>query len=249
MVSPLRAATALHQRERDGAAQRRALVARRDVADHRDWRSTTLVHELRALGQHLFGVVGEDADELLAVLAPRVFAAPGAPRRGNRPSIFDDHPVHAEATRPTCWCRRSPGPGWLQTAFGAEHVHRLGAVRGNAMLGARLHQRLPQVAPVMPGHVDLEAELAGEADAEDPRVHASDDALLHAHEGEGLGIERHLGRQRSEHVAGAGAGERHRRPLLGHRRAVDLELRPLGLQPFLEPLQHVAALPVVVVIR
>ena len=30
----------------------------------------------------------------------------------------------------------------------------------------------------------------------------------------------------------------HRRPLLGDRRAVDLEIRPLGLQPLLQPGQH-----------
>src|SRR3546814_2678555 len=50
----------------------------------------------------------------------------------------------------------------------AEHMHGLGAVRRDAELAAGFVERLPEVKSVAGGHVDLVADLAGEADTEQP---------------------------------------------------------------------------------
>src|SRR3546814_11798411 len=56
----------------------------------------------------------------------------------------------------------------------AEHMHGLGAVRRDAELAAGFVERLPEVKSVAGGHVDLVADLAGEADTEQPSRHAPD---------------------------------------------------------------------------
>ena len=99
-------------------------------------------------------------------------------------------------------------------------------------------QRSQSARPVARRHLDLVAELAREADPEDPRRHARTSALAHAHVREGLGVEVDARGQLGDQLAASRAAQADRRPLLGDRGAVDLELRPFGLQPLLEPGEH-----------
>ena len=88
----------------------------------------------------------------------------------------------------------------------------------------------PERAAVAGGHVDLEAELAGEGDAEEPRREAGDRAFGHRHVREGFVREVDALDKRREQLAGVRALERDDRPLLGGRGEPDLEVRPLGLE-------------------
>ena len=113
-------------------------------------------------------------------------------------------------------------------------MHRLGAVRH----GAGPDQALPDRQAPAPGQVHLVGKLPGEGDAEDAARRAADLALAHRQEGERRRVEvdildkrlQQRPRVRPRHGDGA--------PLLGDRGAIDLQLRPLGLEPFLQPLQH-----------
>ena len=126
--------------------------------------------------------------------------------------------------------------------LGAQHVHRLGAVGRDAVCLAGLVERLPDGAAVARRHVDLEAELAGEADAEQPRRHAADLALGARSY---AGTPRRRGRcprPAARSVLRAfGPLQRDHRPLLGGRGQPHLEVRPLGLEIVLHHVEHARA--------
>src|SRR3546814_5961980 len=65
-------------------------------------------------------------------------------------------------------------------------MHGLGAVRRDAELAAGFVERLPEVKSVAGGHVDLVADLAGEADTEQPSRHATDSPARHRHVRKGV---------------------------------------------------------------
>ncbi len=112
---------------------------------------------------------------MLAVGARSVLAHERAPAEEVLLVLGDD-PVHAEVDR------RDRAVGVLAdddvALLGAQHVHRLGAVRRDAEALADIHQRFPNV-PCLVAHVDLVRELAGEADPHHARRHAGDEALSH----------------------------------------------------------------------
>ena len=76
-----------------------------------------------------------------------------------------------------------------------EDVHRLSTVRGDAELLAGLHHRLPDPQAVVGVDVDLEGQLAGEADAEDASRDSRYCAVADRHEGKRLIGEVHVAAQ------------------------------------------------------
>ena len=135
---------------------------------------------LRALFEHDRRVVGEEPDQLLAVRRQHV----GAGERALADEILlglPDRPVEAEVGE------RHRAVGLLadddEALLGPHHMHRLGAVGAAAVLLDLAPRRLPNGAAVMRGHVDLVAELAGEAHPHQPRRNAADARLAHGHMG------------------------------------------------------------------
>lgn len=113
------------------------------MAEHRDGRGGqhAVRDELGALGEEGGGVVGEQADQVFAVGADGVGAGVGA--LADEVGLLLRHrPTHAEILG-------SYGAvGVLAddrvALLGAQDVHALGAVRGDAEGGTGLVQRLPQ---------------------------------------------------------------------------------------------------------
>ena len=184
-----------------------------------------------AFGQDQGGVLGLQADELFAAGARRI----GAPERAPAQEVLlrTDDPVHAEV-----------GGGHRAVGFladddvallGAQHVHGLGAERRDAVFLAGVHERRPQTEAVARRHVDLERQLAREADPEDARRDAADGRGAPRHEGKGLAAEVDAAGELGEQPPRVGPTKRDRRPLFGGRGGIHLELRPFRLQPFLEP--------------
>ena len=68
-----------------------------------------------------------------------------------------------------------------------EDVVRLRADRRDAERLSGLHGAVPEVAHMAGRHVDLEGQLAGEADPDDPRGQPRDSTVPEGHEGEGIG--------------------------------------------------------------
>ena len=92
--------------------------------------------------------------------------------------------------------------------------------------------------PVPGRHVDLEGQLAREADPAHPRRHAGDGRSRTVMNGNARRVDIQVRRQRAQHIARPWADDGHGRPLLGDRRQPHAQVRPLGLQPLLHPLQH-----------
>src|SRR5215211_5753041 len=102
---------------------------------------------------------------------------------------------------------------------------------------AALHERLPDVQPVGGRHVDLVAELAGEADAPHKTVvHASDTSGADPHVGEGVRREVNALGQAQEQLAGLRSCDVDARVRRGHGGDVDLPPWMGGLQPVVDPL-------------
>ena len=160
------------QRQRDRAAECGAPVARGDVAEHgiggrlrRRWRRSARPPPAPRPGR--------------SVSRPTSCLRSGRAQVGARPAALADEvglrlgddPAQAEIVG------RHRAVGLLAdddvALLGAQHVHRLGAVGRDAVRLRRPPQRLPHRAAVVGRHVDLVAELAGEADAEDARRHAA----------------------------------------------------------------------------
>ena len=123
------------------------------------------VHDVAAFGQDLGGVVGEQADELLAVGANGIGAAEGA--------LAEEVLAAGEQAAEADVVGRDRTVGFLadddEALFGAEDVHGLGAVGGDAEGAAGVEQGFPDVAGAVGGDVDFVGEFAAEADAEDAR--------------------------------------------------------------------------------
>ena len=95
-----------------------------------------------------------------------------------------------------------------------------------------------QTADGVPGaDVDLVGELAGEADPGQPDRHPVQAGVPPGHERERLLGDVDVGEQGAEDVAGARADDREGGPLLGDRGAVHPQVRPLGLEPLLHPVE------------
>ena len=183
--------------------------------------------DLGAFLQHDLRVVGQEADELLAALRDHV----GAGERALADEVglgLADRPGEAGVVG------GQRAVGVLAdddvALLGAHHVHRLGAVGHDVVLLAGLPQLLPEGEAVAGGDVDLEAELAGEGDPEEPGGEAGDGAFGDRHVREGLGGDVEALDEGLEELAGVRALQRDRRPLLGGRGEPDLEVGPLGLQ-------------------
>ena len=95
-----------------------------------------------------------------------------------------------------------------------------------------------QTADRVPGvDVDLVGELAGEADPGQPDRHPVQGGVPPGHERERLLGDVDVGEDGADDVAGARADDGEGGPLLGDRGAVHPQLRPLGLQPLLHPVE------------
>ena len=89
------------------------------------------------------------------------------------------------------------------------------------------------------GHVDLVGEFAGEADPRDPHVHAVEGGVAPGHERERFVGDVQVGEHRADDVARSGPDHREGVPLLGDRGHPHPQVWPLGLQPFLHPVEDV----------
>src|SRR6185503_6837498 len=143
---PLARPPVLEQGERERPAERGAVVAGGDEPGHRDGhRSVRVVHELGALRQPLGG---EEADELLAPRPLRVRALVRA-APDEVALVLRDHPAEPEVLG------RDRPVGVLAddhvALLRAQHVHRLGSVRRDAVRLPRVPDRLPQREPVPRG--------------------------------------------------------------------------------------------------
>src|SRR5215210_731905 len=109
----------------------------------------------------------------------------------------------------------------------------------DSQVRAALYERLPHVQPGGCGHVDLVAELAGEAD---PPHKATVDAgyarLANPQIGEDFRRKIHALGHPQEQFAGSGAGDVDAGIGRGHRMDVDTPFRLRGLQPVFDPLPH-----------
>ena len=153
------------------------------MPEHRHRRSEARgLNDLSALGKDSPGVFGQQSDQLLAI---------GPARVGTRQRTLAQEVLGArhEALHPQVDRRHRP-VGVLAdddvALLRAQHVHRLGAVRRDAVRSTGLHQRFPHGPTVIGRHVDLVGELAREAHAQNPRRHAGHGAAVHAQEGERL---------------------------------------------------------------
>ena len=119
--------------------------------------------------------------------------------------------------------------------LGAQHVHGLGPVGRDPIIGTRRQQRLPNRSRLPGRDVDLEAQLAAEADAEDARRHVGHVSLAIRHERERLCREVDVRTHAPQHFAGLGADHGRGRPMIRDGGEVDVQVRPLRLAPQLKP--------------
>ena len=117
-------------------------------------------------------------------------------------------------------------------------MHGLGAERCEIVALAELDAALPERQAVVRRDLDLVAHLAGEADPEQSHAISSTFASRTLIWGKASGSRSTSVDQFRDQVARARPGKRDRRPLLGDRRGENLELRPFGLQPLLQPGEH-----------
>src|SRR5215218_2550854 len=123
----------------------------------------------------------------------------------------------------------------------AQDALRLYAERSYTEVRAALHERLPDVQPVGGRHVDLVAELAGEADApHETIVHAGDTSGAHPHVGEGVWGEVNAIGKSQEQLTGLRSCDVDASVRRGHGGDVDLPPWVGGLQPVVDPLPHAA---------
>ena len=141
---------------------------------------------LRALFERDRRIVGQKPDQLLAIVRQHI----GARERPLADEILlrlSDHPVEAEVGE------RHRAVGLLTdddiALLGPHHMHRLGAVSAAAVLLHLAPRRLPDGAAEMRRHVDLVAELAGEAHPHESRRNAADARLAQAHMRKGVARE------------------------------------------------------------
>src|SRR5690606_936201 len=174
-----------------------------------------------AFGQDDVGVHGHEADELLAVGTAGVAAGQGS--FAQAVLGLRNHAAHAEI---------DGGDRSISVLanddvafFGAQDVHGLGAVGGDAEFIAGLHQQLPDVTAGVGGDVDFVGQFAREADAQDAGEYTIYGAFLETHEGEGFVAEVDVLADFLQDFAGVGAGHGGGRVLVGDRGQVDLQFR------------------------
>src|SRR6185437_2270518 len=113
--------------------------------------------------------------------------------------------------------------------LGPQHVHRLGAIRGDSVLLPGLDDRLPDCRTEIRRYVDLESELAGEADAHKEHGDAADPSACDAHMRHGRSGDVDTLHERLQYAAGVRALHGDHGPLLGGRREPDVEIGPFRL--------------------
>src|SRR5215208_4522053 len=119
----------------------------------------------------------------------------------------------------------------------AQDALSLYSERPYAEVRAALHQRLPDMQPVGGRHVDLVAELAGEADApHETIVHAGDTSGADPHVGEGVRREVNALGQAQEQLAGLRSCDVDAGVRRGYGGDVDVPPWVGGLQPVVDPL-------------
>ena len=162
---------------------------RRSLPEHGDQR--------RAFGQDLAGIVGGQADQLLAVAAGGVAARQRA--TAEKVLVAGDERAEPKIDR------RHRAVGFLSdddvALLGPHDMHRLGAVRGDAEGLADGDQPFPQFQPLIGRYIDLVTQLAREADPEDARGDTADVRLAHRHLREGGSVEREARREKRQHIA------------------------------------------------
>ncbi len=176
---------------------------------------------------------------MLAVLAPGI--GPGVGALTDEVLGLGDDPFHPGILGGDGSVRVLAHDG--VALLGAEHVHGFGAVGSDVEFSTGGCDRFPRVEPVPGRHVDLVGEFTGERNPADPGTHAGGERrFTEGHERERFGFQSPVGGQLRRHLgkdrAGFGPDDGNRAPLFGHRSAVHIQLRPLGLQPFLQPIQH-----------
>ena len=214
------------QRQSDRAAQYRAVVGRGDMAESK--RSGG--GQLRAFLQHGIRVRGQQPNQLQAVVAAHVGTGERAFANEIRLAAGDRavQPRSAGMTRAVGVLADDD-----KALFGAQDMHRLGAVAGCP----GLTQQVPGGSPEVRGQVDFEAEFAAEAHAKQPCRHAGEVSLAYAHR-------RHRGevdtsQERCQRRRRARALQRDHRPLFRRRGQPDAQGSKLGLPVVFHVVQHV----------
>ena len=142
------------------------------------WCLSRGIDNLRAFLEHHARVASQQAHQLLAV--GRVHGGPGE-------GAFADEVGLRLADRPgeAYIVRRDRAVGVLadddEAFLGAQHVHGLGAVGREPERLAGFADRLERCRALVARDIDLEAEFAGETDAEQHHRHAAQRAVRHRH--------------------------------------------------------------------
>src|SRR5712692_7218099 len=228
-------AAALHQGKGEGPAERPTAIARGDVADDRHRRFLAWFEgELRPFGQQVLGFHRKQSHQVHAVGSRRV--RPPVRAAADEVFLLGDDPAHPQVLRRDRAVRVLPDDG--VALLGPQYVHRLGAVWRNAEWFSGCHHGFPERQAVPAGHIDLEGQFAGEADAADARRNAGHHPFANGHEGKAHGIGGDGWGQSPQHFTGARPGHRHGSPLITDGGEPDAEIGPLRLQPLLHPVEH-----------
>ena len=110
-------------------------------------------------------------------------------------------------------------------------MQTFGAIGHHAQIIARHHQRIPERLPLPGVHRDLVAQLARERDPVNAAFEPAKRAVRPFHEGQRFLAEIHAA-ELFKTCAGIGTDHGDLRVLFGHIGRVDVEIPPLGLQPF-----------------
>ena len=167
-------AAVLHERQRDRPVERRAVVGRGDVTQGRSAeRRLGFGRHLRALLERRLHCCGPRGRR--AACGPSAACRSARASAGRRnPSALRDQPVEAEIVRDYGAVRLLADDD--VALLRAQHVHGLGAVGASRRPWRRSLASPPRRPRGAGRHVDLEAELAREADAEQARRDAADAA-------------------------------------------------------------------------
>ena len=201
------------------------------MPEHRHrWFPGRIVDDLPALRQHRPAVQRQQADQVLAVGPRRVGPAVGA--FADEVLALADGPAHADILG------RHRAVGFLpddnEALFRAQDVHGFGAVG----CCAAADQRLPERKAVMRRYVDLVRGLAAETDPEDTGRRTEYGAGPDRHMGECLVRPVDVAVQARHQVACFRPRDGRGRPGFRYRGRKHPKIRPFGLQPQFEPVQH-----------
>src|SRR5450830_1676360 len=200
---------------------------------HRD-RLLGVEHQLRTFRQPLGRIDRLEPDQLLALITHAVFAVHPTPADPGERLGPAHTPAHVQVVRGHRTVSVLADDD--EALLGPQHVHGLGAVRGQVVLLARLDDLLQHTHGVVGLDVDLVGQLTGKGDPEHPRRHAADQAFFPGHERERILVQVDVG-DCAEQLAAVRPGQGHGRPVVGHGGEVHLHVRPFGLVVQLQPLQ------------